>query len=114
MWKKDNFSLRNVELHSIPERHPETGELESLKQKKWYIQGEKSLYVVIFSANDDKSYGKWVSKVESLTGKQTWDIRISIDAGWSVFHKKVHLYTFFIHTSVYINTLLLQRHNSVV
>ena len=67
VWKKDNFSLRNVELHSIPERHPETGELESLKQKKWYIQGEKSLYVVIFSANDDKSYGKWVSKVESLT-----------------------------------------------
>jgi hypothetical protein len=62
VWKKDN-----VELHSIPERHPETGELESLKQKKWYIQGKKSLYVVIFSANDDKSYGKWVSKVESLT-----------------------------------------------
>lgn len=60
-------SLINVELHSIPERHPETGELESLKQKKWYIQGKKSLYVVIFSANDDKSYGKWVSKVESLT-----------------------------------------------
>lgn len=67
VWKKDNFSLRNVELHCIPERHPETGELESLKQKKWYIQGKKSLYVVIFSANDDKSYGKWVSKVESLT-----------------------------------------------
>lgn len=66
LWGNDAFSLRNVELQSIPEKHPETGKLESVIQKTWYIQGERNLYVITFSANDDKVYNGWLSKVESL------------------------------------------------
>ena len=66
LWGNDAFSLRNVELQSIPERHPEPGKLESVIQKTWYIQGERNLYVITFSANDDKVYNGWLSKVESL------------------------------------------------
>lgn len=65
-WKDDNFSLGNVELRTVPHKHPETGKLEYVMQKTWYIQGEKSLYVITFSADDDKVYTKWLPKVKSL------------------------------------------------
>ena len=52
VWKKDNFSLRNVQLHSIPERHPETGELESLKQKAALSALDKSEFEISSNACD--------------------------------------------------------------
>ena len=65
-WGNDNLSLRNVESKSIPVKHPETGRLESIMQKTWYVQGKRSLYVLTFSADDAKVYSKWLPEVESL------------------------------------------------
>ena len=65
-WKDDHSSLGNVELRTVPHKHPETGKLESEIHKTWYIQGKKSLYVITFSADDEKVYHKWLSKVKDL------------------------------------------------
>lgn len=57
---------RSVVLVYKADKHPETGQNQILKIKRWYVQGKSNTYVISFATTEERTWDKELLEMEKI------------------------------------------------
>lgn len=57
---------RTVDFTYNPVKHLETGKMETLRIKRWYIQGKENIYLVDFASTVASAWNQWLPEMTKL------------------------------------------------